>query len=76
MNKVTKKFLKKLKKKFGIDTIYTTHEYVMWLDCPEGVSFLKSIEVPNHNFGNYWTMHEAKSCIITAYAEYLNELII
>ena len=56
-------------KKFGIEKEITTYEYVMWLDTLEGEKFLTSIKTKNSNFGDYWTMHAAKSEIITKYAK-------
>ena len=55
---------------FGIKKSMTTYKYVLWLGTKKGENFLKSIESPNHNFGDYWTMHEAKSQIITKYAKF------
>jgi len=60
---------KEVKQVFGIKKEMTTHEYVLWLETKDGVKFLKSIEAHNANFGDYWTMHEAKSKIITKYAQ-------
>lgn len=55
-------------KTFGIKKNMTTYQYVIWLASKKGISFLKSIESTNRNFGDYWTMHEAKSLIISKYA--------
>lgn len=57
-------------KDFGIKKEMTTHEYVLWLDSGAGTRFLRSIESRNRNFGDYWTMHEAKSLMTTKYAKY------
>ncbi|MFA6386260.1 MAG: hypothetical protein WCW04_00610 [Candidatus Paceibacterota bacterium] len=55
-------------KDFGIEKELTTHEYVLWLETPEGKKFLEKIESPMRSIGNYWTMHAAKSLVITKYA--------
>jgi hypothetical protein len=61
--------MKKLREKFGIEKEITTYEYVLWLDTPEGEKFLRSIQTPMRSIGDNWTMHEAKSKIITKYAK-------
>ena len=57
-------------KEFGISKPLTTYEHVKWLDTKKGERYLESIEVPNGNLGSYWTVHEAKSNIITKYAHF------
>lgn len=56
-------------RQFGIEKEITTQEYVLWLDTSNGKKFLESIEQPSRSIGSYWTMHAAKSTIITKYAE-------
>jgi hypothetical protein len=48
----------------------TTYEYVCWLETKKGINFLRTIEDSNRNFGDYWTMHAAKSETISKYAKY------
>jgi len=61
------------KNKFGIMEPISVADYVLWLNTDEGTSFLKSIEDSNRSMGDHYTMHEAKSMIITKYAKTLQQ---
>ena len=58
---------------FGILQELSTYEYVLWLETESGIAFLKTIRSPNRELVPYWTMHAAKSKIITEYAKFIKK---